>query len=305
MRTDLASPAYPGTGPTPAPTVIMTGSSGWLGRRVRAFASQNHWQTLSVERQHTLGQVADMVASTPGKPVFLHLGWPNIPRSAGIANQSTGQGTDWPDFEERTLALQGIATRADIPFVAIGTGIENVQFTGPDLESPYAIYSARKARLRTRLLQENPALFWVRAHFLFGADEPTHRFIPSGIAAALAGRELETGRLERKRHWMDVDDFVASLMHHVRNRQTGIWDICGSDAMSFLQLGNLVGRLIGKPLKLVSRPMTYGDDGLDVVPAIAPLQTVPADAGTAKNVQQRLSRLLAHRTDIAAAGRQN
>ena len=170
----------------------------------------------------------------------------------------------------------------------MGSGVETYA-DHPGLKEPYKAYARHKVELKEALRAENPEdVTWLRLHFMFGPGERSSRVIPAAIRAALAGDEFICGSLDRRRRWLHVDDQADYLARFLRRPHEGDWDIAGRHDVSFRDLLTLVGRATGRKLRVKESDAPAPDSELPVIVPERMASVVPADAGEAATLLERL-----------------
>ena len=253
-------------------TVILTGANGFVGRAfLRVAASGVPHAVLPVGRDRAVEALRQVAGESPDRPpAVLNLAWPGMHAYSSTRRSVASETSEWDRYKSWIAELA--AATASIPgtrFFGIGSGVEPYALgCSPVLKEPYVTYARHKSEVRA-ILTGTPGLrvVWLRLHFMFGPHEAPTRLIPSMLRACRDGAPVEMGALERRRHWLHVDDAARGLAQAIASCASQDWDITGEHAVSFQDIIKLVEAVIERPVVL--RP-TKGPTADECCPHIAP-----------------------------------
>lgn len=256
--------------------VLVTGASGFLGRRVLAPLASAGYDVHAVSRAGGTGDGAtwhradllsdpQTVIEAVRPDVLLHLAW------------TTEHGRFWtaPDnvrWVEASLALLrafvGVGGRRA---VLAGTCAEYDWTTGATMLSedaavaPATLYGASKAGLHRVAAayaeQEGVAFAWGRVFFPYGPDEASERLVASVARALIAGDHAETTAGTQVRDFIHADDVAKAFAALVSSDATGPVNIGTGQGVTIREIVEALAAAAGRPelLRVGSIPMRPDD----------------------------------------------
>lgn len=288
--------------PRGVPPVLVSGVRGFIGQRILTQARLVGTPTQPVLRESLAVQLSEVRHIWPHDPVnLLVLSWPRLDRYAARSNTPSEPDSEWHQFTSWLAGLAAAAAAHDVTVWGAGSGVEALSEHGTGcLGEPYRTYVRRKAEARAILEQQRGLRAnWLRFHFLFGPGEPAGRLIPAALTAGATGTALRLGGLERRRHWLHVDDAVNMVLDAIRDGASGGWDVAGPATVSFRELCDVVEDVAGRPLLLVEPDRVPADADCPLVPAERPLHSVDKNLGSREYLRDRLDR---YRQYLAGTG---
>lgn len=249
--------------------VLVTGSSGFIGRHVVPRLADGGWDVIAVRR-------ADADLRNPSEATalierarpshVLHLAW----------NAQHGQYWTAPDNEQwadATVAMaRAFAGAAGIRFVAAGTCAEYdwTAIDGPCREDvtpvvPRTIYGRAKLRACqgvARVLDEARVPWaWGRLFFLYGPGEDERRLVPSVIRALRSGERAKVSAGTQVRDFLHVSDAAGAFAALLDNRLPGPVNIGSGVPSTVRQVVESIAELAGRPgaVDFGAVPMPHGE----------------------------------------------
>lgn len=248
--------------------ILLTGSTGFVGRAVTRQLRQGGHELCHVIRKGSAGRIcapdsrdrivevedlfaqpADWWAETArGYDLVLHMAWYAEPGKyqTSLKNLHCVAGT---------MALAEGARQAGVPrFVGLGTCLEYDLSSGQAFqdtplapESPYAAAkSACATALQAALPQAGVSFLWARLFYLHGAEEDPRRLVASLHAHLAEGRPLELSSGTQIRDFMDVDAAAALLVQDALSARSGISNICSGTGISVRALAESIADQYGR-----------------------------------------------------------
>jgi nucleoside-diphosphate-sugar epimerase len=93
------------------------------------------------------------------------------------------------------------------------------------------------------------AITQLRLFHVYGPWESPHRFLPTAIRMALAGKKLPLASAESRRDWVHVEDVVAAMIIAARqDAHTGIFNIASGREHSNIDILALLQQILGIPI---------------------------------------------------------
>jgi nucleoside-diphosphate-sugar epimerase len=248
-----------------AARVLLTGSSGLLGRRTLERLRTQGVDVVAVSRRPTAGvdlavdlldpAALDACVRTVRPTIVLHLAW------------ATSHGSFWTDpanvaWTEATLRL---AMRAEemgaSAFVGVGTCAEQ---PGPLEPTLYGVAKTATRDVLATWAAKRPLRFaWARLFYVYAEDEPATKLIASAARALLAHQTFLA------RHPDDVLDFV-----HADDVAGALAVVATSSLAGVIDIGTGEGRRVADLLTALARLAKAGNVTCDVEPHQPPLQVV-------------------------------
>lgn len=280
----------------------MTGAGGFIGSAVcRAAEARPGLAVTPLSRGTDPAALGAELSGAEQPAIVLHMAWPDLRGASSTATSPVPDDGAWPRFQAWTLSLASAAAKGGAFFVGIGTGIEAYLDREQALGPAYASYARRKQSLRLALegASGDERLGWLRLHFVFGPGEAPARFVPAALEACRTGGELRCGSVERRRHWLHVDDLAALLCDYLQQPRPGSWDLTGRTAISFDALLTLIEEATGRPARRADDVLPTADAGLALVEPQHLWPGVPPEAGAPDQLRARLA---AYGRHLAARG---
>ena len=228
-------------------TVLVTGASGLIGRRV--VEQLEHASAVVIRVDHAWAS-ADELAAVVGPASVdraIHLGWYARPD-----DYLTALG---PNLRSLTASLELIALLEDREcrsLVVAGSCAEyrpsSNRLREDDVIEPWSVYGAAKASLHL-LLDSSlrpPAMkvAWARIFNMTGRGERPDRLVPSVVRSLAAGRPVDLSPGHQVRDYLDVDDVAAALVHLSSAGVHGPVNVCRGEGISLRDLfGQIADRV--------------------------------------------------------------
>ncbi len=248
--------------------ILLTGSTGFVGRAVTKQLRRGDYELCHVLRQGTAGRICEPdemdhiievqdVFSMPacwwaetarGYDLVLHMAWYAEPGKyqTSLNNLQCVSGT---------LALAEGAQRAGVlRFVGLGTCLEydlSSGVAGPDTPvDPQSPYAAAKAACAMALQKTLPlagvSFLWARLFYLYGAGEDPRRLVASLHSNLARGQPVKLSSGAQIRDFMDVDVAAAMLVRDALSSQTGISNICSGVGTSVRAIAESIADQYGR-----------------------------------------------------------
>lgn len=238
------------------PTILMTGSGGFIGRHVLE-ALAGHGRIVTT-RENVLKRPIDLLdpaqrralVAAERPDILIHLAWV----TAHGAFWGAAENRDW---EEASADLFDLAYRHGARrIVATGSCAEYDWSTGADRFSenapvaPGTVYGSSKVRTSARLAELAAAYgrewAWGRVFFCFGPGEPEARLIPTLLRAALANRPVDCGPSDTYRDFWDVRCLGGAIVALALSQVSGFVNLASGNPLSFGELGAIIEKLSGR-----------------------------------------------------------
>jgi dTDP-4-dehydrorhamnose reductase len=226
------------------PRLLVTGASGFLGGAVVAAAPAAGWEVVGTALRHP-GWVAldvrdaaavDEVVGRAAPDAIIHTAYRQHGDEAMAVN-ATGAGHVAAAARSRSHPP---ARLVHVSSDAIFAGDGDRPLREGDVARPVTVYGATKAAGEVAVQAANPDALMVRTSLLIGG--PGHTPSPHeqlAIAVARGEREL-TFFTDEVRSPIQVDDLAAALLELAEQDGGGPLHIGGADAVSRLELAQLV-----------------------------------------------------------------
>lgn len=229
-------------------THVVTGAFGYSGRYIatRLLAAGHTVRTLtnSIHRQNPFGDRVRAFPFSFDEPGAL---------AAAMEGADVLHNTYWVRFNHRefthsaavdnTLRLFDAARRAGLRRVI------HVSITNPSIDSELEYFSG-KARLENTLIESGLSYAILRPTVLFGKED----ILVNNIAWAL--RKLPVivvfGDGQYRQQPIYVDDLAGLAVEQADNTDNVIIDAIGPETFTFRGLVETIGRIIGRPRRILS-----------------------------------------------------
>lgn len=250
-----------------APLILLTGSSGFVGRQVlRMLAERDCALRLvtrrGVRREESRAFVESEIETSDlftessewyarlceGVDTIIHLAWYAEPSHYLQSPKNI-------ECVKGTIELARAAATAGVRrFVGVGTCFEydltrGVLSTDTPLR-PRSIYAASKAAAYMVLSQLLPQLgtefAWCRLFYLFGEGEDSRRLVPYVRAKLKVGESAELTSGKQIRDYLDVEAAARMMVDAAFSNQQGAINICSEKPVSVRQLAEQIADEYGR-----------------------------------------------------------
>lgn len=201
---------------TGAPSVLVTGARGFVGRRVVAELESRGIDPIRVDHAWaTIDELADLVGDRRVDRA-VHLGW-----YADPSDYLTAVGPNRRSLDASLELVEVLGVRGCRTLVVAGSCAEYRPSDNPLRETdpigPWSVYGAAKAALQVLLASSlRPAsmrVTWARLFNITGAGEHPDRLIPTVVRAVTSGHPVDLSPGDQTRDFLDVDDVAGALVH--------------------------------------------------------------------------------------------
>lgn len=258
--------------------VIVTGATGFVGRRVLGLLTQQNHEVVVLGRQPPAAEgiehrAVDLLSAAQdfsflrdlGATHLLHLAWCAVPGSFWTSPQNL----EWPTATLRLL--NAFAKAGGKRAVLAGTCAEYA-WTTPTLSetesacAPSTLYGA--AKYGTYLMAERLAaltdvsLGWARLFYMYGPGEIGGRLVSDACQALLEGRRFAASAGTQRRDYIHVDDAAGALVALLSSAVTGPVNVGLGNAPSVRTILEEIARAAGDRLDLLDfggQPSRPGD----------------------------------------------
>lgn len=299
-------------------SVLVTGGTGFIGANlVRALLALRARTHVLLRPTSSTWRLADCIRDVewdtanlcdfPALARVIHAARPDF-----IFHLATARGIGPQDRARyattgilgATHLIEALRQRPQCKLVVAGTSLEYAACEGPipedHLLAPNTLHGAVKAAAgllyRQAAQAEGLAISQLRLFHVYGAWESGHRFLPTAIEAALAGKPVPLAAGDSRRDWVHVDDVVDAFLRaaglaapgEIFNVGTGV-EHGNHDVLAALE------RVTGQPIqtssgKIAARPTDSSHRHADITLARRRLGWVPKD-----NLADGIRRTLAWR----------
>jgi len=235
--------------------VLVTGSSGFVGRHVVPLLAAAGWDVVAVRRTDAdLRQPseAEALVDRVRPSHVLHLAW----------NAQHGEYWTAPDNEQwadGTVAMaRRFANAGGRRFVAAGTCAEYdwTAIDGPCIEDitpllPRTIYGRAKLRacrgVERAMDEARVSWSWGRLFFLYGPGEDERRLVPSVIEGLRSGQRARVSAGTQVRDFLYVADAAAAFVALLESDLRGPVNIGTGVPVTVRQVVESIAALAGRP----------------------------------------------------------
>ena len=276
-------------------TLLVTGGSGFVGRRVHNLARAHLEERDVVWLDHRWNGVDEIRRLLPSTvDACVHLAW-----TASTGDYLTNVRSNLDSFAASLELAQVLAERGCRHLVVAGSCAEYAESDLPlheesplRADSPYAEY---KIRLRQSLLELGIPLAWARLFSVVGPGESPNRLMPSVARCLLKGAAIPLSPGDQVRDFIDVDDAVRALLALSDNRHVGVFNICRGEPVLLRDFLLLLAELVHADPKLLQFGLrSYGVvDPLRVVGDPSRLQAAIGDWSPQFDTRQIVDRIVA------------
>ncbi len=226
--------------------MLVTGGSGYLGRRLVERAATAGWTVIGTY----------FSAGGPGEPLDIRdrEAVRNLVRRVGpdvVVHTASGR-EDWRAVADGSANVAVAAGEQGVRLVhvssdAIFSGTQ-VEYDESALPEPVYPYGAAKAAAETAVRAIAPQAAVVRTSLILGDGRGNHELLTHGLVSGELTGALFTDEIRKPVH---VDDLADALLELAATDYAGILNVTGADAISRYDLGVLVARRDGlDPAKL-------------------------------------------------------
>jgi nucleoside-diphosphate-sugar epimerase len=246
--------------------VLMTGGSGFVGRRLASAMRARGWDVATPSRQDwdlTRGELPDVAADH-----VVHLA------ARTFVPDSWKQPRDFYEANVLgTVTVLEYCRRNEASLTLVSSYVygrpEKLPISEDHPLSPFNPYS------HSKILAEEAARFYgssfripvsiVRPFNLYGPGQAGHFLIPTLLRQALSREETITVADTRpKRDYLFVDDFVDLLVEVAVGGGDGVFNAGSGYSVGIAELVEIINRLLPSPKELVSRQESRPEEILDV-----------------------------------------
>lgn len=219
--------------------VLITGGSGYLGRRVVSRAAAAGWEAVGASLSH--GVRLDIRDPADVRRVVAAV------RPDAIIHTAAGRDrNDWPATADGAANVAVAAATSGVRLVhvssdAIFSGRAG-EYDEDALPDPVYAYGAAKAAAETAVRAVLPSAAVVRTSLILGDGHGAHEVLTHDLIAGRAQGALFTDEVRKPVH---VDDLADALVELAGGSYRGVLNVAGADAVSRYDLGLLVARRDG------------------------------------------------------------
>lgn len=242
--------------------VLVTGATGFVGRRVLAPLRERGFEVHAVARHpgeeegidvrwHTADLLDDEarpgVVQRIGATYLLHLAWYaehgrfwTAPQNGDWVAASVRLAREFVDAGGRRAVMAG--TCAEYDWEQDGPFAEDLSPL-----RPATFYGASKDATRRLVEHIVPELAWGRIFFLYGPGEHPDRLVASVARALVAGERAPTSAGTQRRDFLHVDDVAGAFAALVAADATGAVNVASGEAPEVREVVRLLGDSAGRP----------------------------------------------------------
>lgn len=272
-------------------TMLVTGASGFIGRRVtRGLLEAGHRVMVLGRRGSEAGTthvaidlLNDDPASTLGDvtgATLVHLAWYAEPGRFWSAVENL----DWVAASLRLLRC--FARMGGRRVIVAGTCAEYEWGDEPLTEDvsalePATLYGTSKVSLYKLAMAAAPVLgievAWARIFNPYGPDEAPQRLLGHFLAGVRSGGDLRFSAGQQKRDFIHVDDVAAAIVCLAESQVTGAVNVASGDARTVREFIETAGQAaqVGDSLRFGERPLAAQDVPL----VVASIQRLVGEVG--------------------------
>lgn len=254
--------------------ILLTGGSGFLGRRIHKVATAGGHEVLGLTRPHHLGDPnwTEIRAFRP--ETCIHAAWYAKPGHYLNAPENETLLRDSLIFL-RQLGDEGVAR-----FVALGTCLEYAPSNSPLEEDRSAIegrsrYARAKISLHTSFAEharENGLdVCWARVFFPYGEGEDPKKICTQIIRSLKAGESFEIKHPQSVRDYIHADDVADAIVHLASGQMNGTFNIGTGEHVTMQALAETIARHLDRSGGLRYPAVLPVDEFPSIVPSMAKL----------------------------------
>lgn len=230
-------------------SLLVTGSGGFIGRRVVRLAAEQGLEVASVPHawrslEELEGAVGDVEISR-----CLHLGWYAKPADYLVSEQGN----------LRSLAaslelVELLRAKACQHIVVAGSSAEYAPQERALLETdqiaPWSVYGAAKhalhVLLRSSLMPDGTSVAWARIFNVTGPGEARHRLLPTTARELARGGRMELTDGTQRRDFLHVEDVAAGLLRLAEPGIDGTFNVCSGVSRTLRQVLEGLAKRVGR-----------------------------------------------------------
>jgi nucleoside-diphosphate-sugar epimerase len=240
-------------------SLLVTGGSGFVGRRVHSLAGSRPEDGEVVWLEHRWHGIDEIRRLVPdGIGACIHLAW-----TASTGDYLTNARSNLDSFAASIELARVLAERGCRHLVVAGSCAEYAESDHTlneesplRADSPYAEY---KIRLHQSLLELGIPLAWARLFSVVGPGESPSRLMPWVARCLLNGTAVPLSPGDQVRDLIDVDDVVRALLALSEMRQVGVFNLCRGEPVVLRDFLLLLAELVHADPKLLEFGLrTYG-----------------------------------------------
>lgn len=236
--------------------VLVTGATGFIGRRVVSRLRKEGWDVLAVSRNGEGGVSLDL-KDTEFVRFFLKKERPDhLMHLAWNVNANSMESLENLEWVIASLELlKAFAENGGKKAVFAGSCAEydwRYGFLSEDLTplasgSFYGVSKSALGKLALAYAQQSHLDFaWGRIFFLYGVGEKRDRLVPSLISSFLKGEIPDLRNPHIRRDYLYVDDVAAALLALLSSSFNGSVNIASGEAIRLADIGCKIARLLGR-----------------------------------------------------------
>lgn len=224
--------------------MVVTGATGFLGRRVASRAAAAGWAVVGtyLDRPAETADERLDIRDPSAVREFVRRVRPDV-----LVHAAAGRDrNDWRATADGAANVAVAAAAAGVRLIHVSS---DAVFSGRDgeydetaLPDPVYRYGAAKAAAETAVRAVAPDAAVVRTSLIVGYGLGGHEILTHALASGRARGGLFTDQIRKPVH---VDDLADALLELASNGYRGVLNVAGTDAISRYDLGVLVARRDG------------------------------------------------------------
>ncbi|MEU4426060.1 sugar nucleotide-binding protein [Actinoplanes sp. NPDC024001] len=224
-----------------SPRVLITGASGYLGRRVALRAAADGFEPVGTAFQSSGALRLDIRDPGDVRRVLGEV------RPDAIIHTAAGRDrNDWPATADGAAHVAVAAAHLGVRLVHVSSDAifsgRAVDYDEDAVPDPVYPYGAAKAAAETAVRAILPSAAVVRTSLILGDGAGDHEILTHDLIAGGVKGALFTDEIRKPVH---VDDLAGALLELAAGDYRGVLNVAGADALSRYELGVLVARRDG------------------------------------------------------------